>query len=107
MQSIGWFGLVAIAAMIVVPVASRAADAKPIRALLLTGGCCHDYAHQKDILKKGIEARANVVVDIIWANKDGKNDGSTSPALPIYGNPDYAKGYDVIIHDECSADVKD
>ena len=28
-------------------------------------------------------------------------------SLPIYGHPDYAKGYDVVIHDECSADIKD
>ncbi len=37
--------------------------AQPIRALLITGGCCHDYAHQKDILKQGLEQRANIVVD--------------------------------------------
>ena len=75
---------------------------KPLKALLITGGCCHDYAQQKDILKQGLEARANVVVDIIFSA-----DGNTHPALPIYGNPDYAKGYDVVIHDECAADIKD
>ena len=32
---------------------ARAADSKPLRVLLITGGCCHDYAKQKDILKKG------------------------------------------------------
>ncbi len=73
---------------------------KPIKALLITGGCCHDYAKQKDILKQGLESRANVTVDIIYSA-----DGNTKPALPIYGNPDYAKGYDVIIHDECAADI--
>ena len=97
--------------------AARAADApKPLKVLLLTGGCCHDYAKQKDILKKGLEARANVVIDIIWASKtetnpDGTprlvNDGSTKPALSIYGNADYAKGYDLVIHDECAADISD
>jgi hypothetical protein len=76
--------------------------AKPIKALLITGGCCHDYEHQKDILKKGIESRANVVVDIIYAPG-----GSTHPDLPIYGHPEYANGYDVVIHDECAADVRD
>lgn len=80
-----------------------AADApRPLRALLVLGGCCHDYAHQKDILKKGIEARANVHVDIIYTD-----DRSTKPPVPIYGNPDYAKGYDIVIHDECAADVND
>ncbi|MBC8117763.1 MAG: hypothetical protein H7062_25515, partial [Candidatus Saccharimonas sp.] len=24
---------------------------KPLKALLILGGCCHDYAKQKDILK--------------------------------------------------------
>ena len=33
---------------------------KPIRALLVLGGCCHDYAHQKDILTRGISQRAAV-----------------------------------------------
>ena len=81
----------------------RAADApKPLRVLLITGGCCHDYAKQKDILKRGLEARANVVVDQIHSD-----DKSTKPPLLIYGNPDYAKGYDLVIHDECSADIKD
>ena len=75
---------------------------KPIKALLITGGCCHDYEHQKDILKQGIEARANVTVDIIYVP-----DGNTRPALPIYGHPDYANGYDVVIHDECAADIND
>ena len=75
---------------------------KPLKALLIAGGCCHDYEHQKDILKQGIEARANVTVDIIYVPDD-----STHPDLPIYGHPDYAKGYDVVIHDECAADIKD
>ena len=40
---------------------AHAQDTKPLRALLITGGCCHDYA----------------------------------------------KGYDVVIHDECAADIND
>jgi hypothetical protein len=79
-----------------------AEDTKPLKVLLITGGCCHDYAAQKDILKKGIEARANVVIDQIHTG-----DGSTKPPLAILGNPDYAKGYDLVIHDECAADVSD
>jgi Trehalose utilisation len=79
-----------------------AQEAKPLKVLLITGGCCHDYAKQKDILKKGIEERLNAVVDQIHSD-----DKSTKPPLAIYGNADYAKGYDVVIHDECSADIKD
>ena len=77
-----------------------AADTKPLRILLITGGCCHDYARQKDILKKGIEARANVIIDQVHTD-----DTSTHPPLAILGNPDYAKAYDLVIHDECASDV--
>jgi len=93
--------LLVLGCAVAIPPAMFAQDAvKPIKALLITGGCCHDYAKQKDILKQGLEARANLKVDIIYVA-----DGSTSPKLPILGNPDYAKGYDVVIHDECGADI--
>lgn len=75
---------------------------KPIRALLVLGGCCHDYAHQKDILSKGISERANVEFTVAY-----DPDTSTKHLNPVYENPDWAKGFDVVIHDECSADVKD
>lgn len=78
------------------------AETKPLRALLIAGGCCHDYKNQKDILKKGLEERANVVVDVVYCP-----DGSTRPPIEIYGNPEYAQGYDVILHDECAADISD
>ncbi len=81
---------------------SRAADTKPLKALLILGGCCHDYAKQKDILKQGIEARANVQVEILYSE-----DKSTKARFEPYEKADWAKGYDVVIHDECSADVKE
>jgi len=93
--------LLAFSCLAAIPAAAPAQElAKPIKALLITGGCCHDYANQKVILKTGIEARANVIVDVIYVA-----DGNTAPKLPIYGHPDYAKGYDVVIHDECAADI--
>jgi Trehalose utilisation len=79
---------------------------KPIRALLVIGGCCHDYAHQKDILTKGISSKANVVWTIAYMpTPDPKT--ATQLLNPVYEKPDWSKGYDVVVHDECSADVKD
>src|SRR6187401_3769101 len=80
-----------------------AADApKPLRALLIAGGCCHEYDKQKNVLKEGLEARAHVKVDVVYSP-----DTSTKARFDIYEKPDWAKGYDIVIHDECSADVKD
>ncbi|MFM7603601.1 MAG: discoidin domain-containing protein [Prosthecobacter sp.] len=74
--------------------------AKPLKALLITGGCCHDYAKQHEVIAKGIQCRANVQVDVIWTD-----DKSTNPPLPVYDKADWAKGYDIIIHDECAASM--
>lgn len=82
--------------------ALQAADVKPLRVLLITGGCCHDYKHQKDIVKKGLEERANVEVTQVHTDN-----GSTKPPLGILGNADYGSGYDVIVHDECGSDISD
>ena len=83
-------------------VSAQAAATKPLRALLIAGGCCHDYALQHVILKEGLEARAHIEVETIHSP-----DRSTKAKFEKYEKPDWAKGYDVIIHDECSADVKD
>src|SRR4051812_491254 len=75
---------------------------KPIRALLVLGGCCHDYAKQKDIITKGVSERANVEWTIAYDPDKG-----TKHLNPVYENEDWYKGFDVIVHDECSADVKE
>lgn len=75
---------------------------KPIKALMVTGGCCHDYERQKLILSKGISARIPIEWTIVH-----QGGSTTNTKIPLYENPDWAKGYDVVIHNECFADVKD
>ncbi len=79
-----------------------AATPKPIRALLVTGGCCHPYAEQAAILSKGISARAHVSWTIV-------NQGGTAKdsKIPLYENPDWAKDFDIVVHNECFADLTD
>lgn len=92
-----------LGAALLAAVSAPAADAaKPLRVLLVAGGCCHDYAAQTQILEKGIEARVRADVEVVV-----NPDKSTKATFEIYGNPDWASGYDVVIHDECSADVTD
>jgi type 1 glutamine amidotransferase len=82
--------------------APRGEKAQPIRALLVIGGCCHDYAKQKDILTKGIAARANVKWTVAYDPDTG-----TKHLNPVYEKPDWAKDFDVVVHDECCSEVKD
>jgi type 1 glutamine amidotransferase len=84
---------------------ARAADSpadRPIRALLVIGGGSHDYPKQKDILVEGISARANVVFQMAFDPA-----GVNNHANPVYDDPDWAKGFDVIVHDESVGQVKD
>jgi type 1 glutamine amidotransferase len=88
--------------MLVLSPPARGGDDQPIRALLVIGGCCHDYKRQKDILTEGISSRANVSWVIAY-----DPDGGTQHMNPVYEKEDWAKGFDVVLHDECSSDVKD
>src|SRR5947209_5147572 len=61
----------------------------PIHALLVIGGCCHDYARQKDILTKGIAQRAPVVWTVAYDPDKG-----TKHLNPVYDNPSWARDFD-------------
>lgn len=79
-----------------------AAETKPLRALLITGGCCHDYDNQKYILPQGISARANVEWTVVHQGGDKRD-----VKIDIYKQPDWAKGFDVVVHNECFGGVTD
>ena len=98
---------VAVAASAVA--AEEKAAAKPIRALMITGGCCHDYTRQKNILSEGISARVAKLggdgAKVEWTvlQEGDKREHKHS----IYSKPDWWKGYDVVVHDECYGFVDD
>lgn len=95
--------LITLAATAAVFLAQAADSAvKPLRILVVAGGCCHEYDKQTVALKEGIEARLNAIVDIAY-----NPDKSTKATFEIYKAKDWAKDFDLIIHDECSADVTD
>lgn len=77
-------------------------DEQPIRALLVTGGCCHDYSRQKLILTRGISARANVVWTVVH-----QGGTTTDTEIPLYRDENWAKGFDIVVHNECFSDAKD
>ncbi|MEO7799943.1 MAG: ThuA domain-containing protein [Opitutaceae bacterium] len=79
-----------------------AAPVAPVRALLITGGCCHDYKLQANALIEGMKKFGDVTWTVI-------NEGGTTTRgqIKLYDDPDWAKPYDVIVHNECFADTDD
>lgn len=55
---------------------------KPIKALLLIGGCCHDYTKQKSLITEGISARANVEWTVVH-----EGDGKTTHPMSVFEVP--------------------
>ncbi len=69
---------------------------RPIRALLVCGGCCHDYTRQKQIISQGVSARANVVWTLVQ-----QGGTATDSYIPLYRDKNWSEGYDIVIHNEC------
>ena len=73
---------------------------KPLRALLITGGCCHNYAFQTQQLTNAVAKLTATEWTVV---KDGGN--GTRAEISLYTTPDWAKGFDVVVHNECFADT--
>ena len=80
---------------------SAASNRRPIRALLITGGCCHNYALQTFALTNAVARHARVEWTIV--NEGGSG---TRAEIPLYDRPNWARGYDVVVHNECFADTQ-
>ncbi len=96
----------AMICMIVSSVSAKPkASPKPdIKALLITGGCCHDYDQQRELIPAMVDMNTKLKVSwTILHQRTKKGD----VLLDFYKNPDWAKGYDVVVHNECFANVSD
>ncbi|MEP4079906.1 ThuA domain-containing protein [Haloferula sp.] len=76
----------------------------PIKALLVTGGCCHDYDTQQEIIPAAIDSQSKYPVEWTIFHQRTK---AGDMLLEFYKNPDWAKGYDIVVHNECFAFVGD
>ena len=99
--------LVAGASLVVVLSAAAAGQQAPpaqarIRALVVSGGCCHDYMLQDKILVDAVDKA--LPVDWTIALQGGRG---TRGRMPLYSEADWFKGYDIVVHNECHADVDD
>ena len=103
--SLPWLLSIAVLSLLGSSVATAeeaATGSSPLKVLLVAGGCCHDYETQSKLLKEGIESRMNAEVTVAF-----NPDHTTRATFEIYESDDWAEGYDVVVHDECSADVTD
>lgn len=100
------FALLTLAAVLAAPIAwaeePGTTEQEPLRGLLVTGGCCHDYPRQSEIITKGMNER---IGPMQWTvvNYGTERTGE----LSIYADPNWAEGFDVVVHNECYGGVTD
>ncbi len=75
----------------------------PIKALLITGGCCHDYTYQTKAMQLAAKERG-LAIEWTVVHEGGKG---TKAMIPLYDKENWADGFDVVIHNECFADTDD
>jgi len=96
--------IITIVSLILVNSLVSVSSAEPIKALLITGGCCHDYDTQREIIPAAVDLYSKLPVEwTIYHQRTNKGDR----LLELYKNPDWAKGYDVVVHNECFANIGD
>jgi hypothetical protein len=72
----------------------RADDVKPIKAIMLVGGCCHDYKTMPGVLATKIGELANIKIDIKFL-------ASAEEDAALLKDTHFADGYDLVIYDIC------
>lgn len=77
-------------------------EGTPLKVLIVTGGCCHNYPFQTGAITNGLGAQMDVEFTVV--NKGGNG---TSAMIDLYDKKGWADGYDAIIHNECFAKTTD
>lgn len=99
MQKLALNVIVAFVLCLGLPNQGRADNVKPLNVLLITSGCCHDYDFQAKAMQLATEKEG---IQAVWTvvNEGGKG---TEAEIDFYGKEDWAKGFDVVVHNECFA----
>ncbi|TWT65976.1 Trehalose utilization [Allorhodopirellula solitaria] len=82
--------------------ADEPAEDPSLQILLVTSGCCHDYDFQAKAMQLAAEKEGLKAVWTVVA-QGGKG---TRAEIDLYDSPDWAEGFDLVVHNECFAGTK-
>lgn len=83
--------------------AAASSQQEPLKVLLITGGCCHDYDFQTKAMQLAFQQRD---IPAVWTVvKEGGT--GTSAQIDLYEDPNWAEGFDLVVHNECFANTSD
>jgi type 1 glutamine amidotransferase len=73
-----------------------------VNALVVSGGCCHDYPTQDAILIDIVRRSLPVDWTIVYQGGTARES-----KIPLYANPRWIDGFDIVVHNECFGFVDD
>lgn len=77
-------------------------SAPRIQALVVSGGCCHDYPTQDKLLMEIV--REGLPVDWTVVYQGGT---ARESKIPLYADANWISGFDIVVHNECFGFVDD
>lgn len=75
-------------------------EKKPLRGFMITGGCCHDYKQQKNIISEGISERVPTKWDIFFEMDEAKSKARLN-------KKGWAEDFDYVVYNHCFAKEAD
>ena len=73
-----------------------------IRALVVSGGCCHDYTNQDKLVMEIIRKVLPIDWTVVYQGGTARES-----KIPLYGDANWIKGFDIVFHNECFGFVDD
>jgi uncharacterized protein len=84
-------------------VAAAETEKSPVKILLVTSGCCHDYDFQTKAMQLALKEH-QVAAEWTVVSEGGTG---TQAQIKLYDREDWAQGFDLVIHNECFAATTD
>jgi len=94
--------LVALAVLCCTTVVAQQSPPR-LRALVISSGAFHDYLYQSRVFIEQVGA----AVPVDWTLALQGDARGTATRYPIYDRADWAAGFDIVVHNECSADISE
>jgi len=73
-----------------------------VRALVVSGGCCHDYTNQDKLVMEIIRKVLPVDWTVVYQGGTARES-----KIPLYADANWIKGFDIVFHNECFGFVDD
>ena len=72
-----------------------------VNALMISGGGCHDCICEDAIFMKAMSTELPVERTVLYTGR------ADDKKVELYNEPNWAEGYDIVVHNECYAAVDD